>query len=60
MSKLPQNKNSAYLQFRPYRAFTAAPERAPRADAGTMAWRVIVVVGAVVGLLLAALQLGRH
>jgi len=49
-----RKKNSDYLRFRPYRAFTPAPEKTDRSK---LLWHPVVIVGAMLLLTLLALGL---
>jgi len=46
MPKHYQKKDSEYLRFRPYRAFTAQPINPSKSDGWVVFWRVIIVLGA--------------
>jgi anti-sigma-K factor RskA len=51
MPNLPRKKNSDYLRFRPYRAFTSQPAQS---DGWSIFWKVVIVAAAIVVVLIAA------
>jgi hypothetical protein len=59
MPKRQVKKDSEYLRFRPYRAFTT-PVEEPRTDRSTIFWRAVLLVGGAVVIFLAAMSLARH
>jgi hypothetical protein len=54
-----KKKDSEYLRFRPYRAFTT-PVQETRGDGWTVFWRAVVLVGGAAVIFLAAMSLARH
>ncbi|HEY3898975.1 MAG TPA: hypothetical protein VGM54_10205 [Chthoniobacter sp.] len=59
MPKRSWKKDSEYLRFRPYRAFTT-PAQESRSDRWTIFWRAVMLVGGAIVLFLAAMSLARH
>jgi hypothetical protein len=60
MPKRHRKKDSEYLRFRPYHAFAAQPEKSSNADRWTLFWRIVMVIGALALLFLAAQTLARR
>jgi hypothetical protein len=54
-----KKKDSDYLRFRPYRAFTT-PVQDTRGEGWTIFWRAVVLVGGAAVIFVAALSLARH
>jgi hypothetical protein len=60
MPKSPRKKDSDYLRFRPYRAFTEQPTNNSSADRWTLFWRIVIALGALALVFFAALSLIRR
>jgi hypothetical protein len=54
-----KKKDSEYLRFRPYRAFTT-PVQDSRTDGWTIFWRALVLVAGAAVIFIAAMTLARH
>ncbi|MEP6671500.1 MAG: hypothetical protein ABJF10_20225 [Chthoniobacter sp.] len=60
MSKKPRGKDSDYLRFRPYHAFTSPPVDPGRNAAALLLWGAGLLVGAVALLVAGALWLSHR
>lgn len=59
MAKRKRERESDYLRFRPYRAFTTQPANVG-ADRWTSFWRFVLIVGALAVLAFVAMHLSHH